>query len=309
MGTIRRLVALAVIGGGALLAGPAVAGADVLYDQTDSAATPNANSASPNYSPSNLFSVGNYDRTADDFMVPDGATWSINEVDVTGAYNANPGSVVNVYIYPDAGGQPGTASFTQEGITAAGGPNYQVPLTGVPNLTAGRYWITVQQDASGGGGYWSWGTRSVQSGAAAQWFRTAIGIIPCPTNMWTLRAACWPSGSPDQTFELKGTNLNPPLNSISLGKLALNKKAGTAKLTVKVPGPGTLVLSGKTVVKQRFDPRQAGSRKLLVKAKGKAKRKLNSAGKVKVKVKVAYTPAGGTTSTKTKTIKLVKRLG
>lgn len=100
----------------------------------------------------------------------------------------------------------------------------------------------------------------------------------------------------------------PPSNSFSFGKVALNKKAGTAKLTVKVPGPGTLVLSGKTVVKRRGAPKQAGSRKLLVKAKGKAKRKLNSAGKVKVKVKVAYTPAGGTVRTKTKTIKLVKRL-
>jgi hypothetical protein len=225
MGTIRRLVALAVIGGGALLAGPAVAGADVLYNQTDSAATPNANSGLPNYSPSNLFSVGDYNRTADDFTVPDGATWSIHDVGVTGAYNANPGSVVNVYIYPDAGGHPGTASFTQEGITATGGPNYQVPLTGVPNLTAGRYWITVQQDASGGGGYWSWGTRSVQSGAAAQWFRTAIGIVSCPTNTWTLRAACWPSDNPDQTFALRGTNLTPPP--------AATKPANTAPPRIK----------------------------------------------------------------------------
>ena len=106
-------------------------------------------------------------------------------------------------------------------------------------------------------------------------------------------------------------NVGPPAspsNYFSFGKLTLNKKAGTAKLTVRVPGAGTLVLSGKTVVKQRVAPKQAGSPKLLVKAKGKAKRKLNSAGKVKVKVKVAYTPAGGTVRTKTKTIKLVKRL-
>lgn len=226
-----RSFACLLLGAGALVlasAGPAVAGADILYNQTDSAATPNTNPGLPNYSPSNFFSVANYNRTADDFTVPAGATWSIHEVDAAGAYNANPGSVVNVYIYPDASGHPGTAFFTQEGITASGGPNYQVPLTGVPNLTAGQYWITVQQDASLGGGYWSWGTRSVQSGAAAQWFRNVFGPGPsCSTNVWTLRAACWPPGNPDQTFALKGTNLTPPPPPVA------TKPANTARPRIK----------------------------------------------------------------------------
>jgi uncharacterized delta-60 repeat protein len=127
----------------------------------------------------------------------------------------------------------------------------------------------------------------------------------------------YPTGGPGSAVasryiaDVEKSNVGPPAppsNSFSFGKVALNKRAGTAKLTVKVPGPGTLVLSGKTVVKQHAAPKRAGSPKLLVKAKGKAKRKLNSAGKVKVKVKVVYTPVGGTVRTKTKTIKLVKRL-
>ena len=39
-----------------------------------------------------------------------------------------------------------------------------------------------------------------------------------------------------------------PSNSFSFGKLKRNKRRGTATLTVEVPGPGTLALSGKGLV-------------------------------------------------------------
>ena len=86
-----------------------------------------------------------------------------------------------------------------------------------------------------------------------------------------------------------------------------------------VPGPGTLVLSGKGLVKQRpassSRPARAlaravgtaGKVKLKIRSKGKAKRKLSRAGRVKVKAKVTYTPTGGVPKTKTRRIKLVKQ--
>jgi hypothetical protein len=100
-----------------------------------------------------------------------------------------------------------------------------------------------------------------------------------------------------------------------LGKLKKNKKKGTAKLTVDVPGPGTVSLGGKGVKAQR--PRsgeritaakavtEAGTVTFPIKAKGKKKSKLNSTGKVKLKVNVTYTPAGGAADTETKPVKLV----
>jgi hypothetical protein len=93
-----------------------------------------------------------------------------------------------------------------------------------------------------------------------------------------------------------------PSNAFRFGKLKRNKQKGTALLTVVVPGPGTLTLTGKGVVKRRTT-----GNKLLVKAKGKSKRKLGRKGKAKVRLKVTFRPDGGTPNTKAKTVKLIKR--
>ena len=103
-------------------------------------------------------------------------------------------------------------------------------------------------------------------------------------------------------------NFSPSVSCL-LGKAKLNKKKGTALLPVTVPGPGTLTLSGKGAVDQTLAPDRADTVNLLVKAKGKAKRKLKHAGKVKVEVKASFTPAGGTSTSQTKSITLRKKLG
>ncbi len=110
-----------------------------------------------------------------------------------------------------------------------------------------------------------------------------------------------------------------PSNSFSFGKLKRNKRKGTAILTVIVPGPGTLALRGRGLVKQRLRGATrpasalaravsaAGKVKLKIRSKGKKKRKLHHIGSVKVKARVTFTPTGGTPKTKAKRIKLVKR--
>jgi hypothetical protein len=101
------------------------------------------------------------------------------------------------------------------------------------------------------------------------------------------------------------------LCSLDLGKLKRNKEKGTAILPVKVPGAGTVSLSGKGVVdRPGANPKRAKAAtttiKLKVKAKGKAKKKLNSDGKAKVKLTVTYAPAGGPPVIATKRVKLIK---
>jgi hypothetical protein len=197
---------LGVLGGivaGALIL-PAAASADVLYDQTDHATPPTANFSDPNFSPSNDYGTS-FDRTADDFTVPAGQEWSLNEVDVTGAYGGGtPGSQVNVYVARDSAGIPGPLVIDEQAITATGGPSYTIPLVSVPPLTPGTYWLTVQQD-NVFSAYWSWGTRSVQTGDAARWITT--GSTPnCSSLAWNLRTACFPGTSADQTFQLKGAS-------------------------------------------------------------------------------------------------------
>jgi hypothetical protein len=91
-------------------------------------------------------------------------------------------------------------------------------------------------------------------------------------------------------------------------KVELNKKKGTAELTVNVPGPGKLSLSGKTVKDANTTAADPGDEVLKVKATGKAKEKLADKGKVKVPVDVTFTPTGGDSATRSKTVKL-KRTG
>jgi DNA-binding beta-propeller fold protein YncE len=100
----------------------------------------------------------------------------------------------------------------------------------------------------------------------------------------------------------------PPSNEFSFGKLKRNKKKGTAKLTVTVPGPGGLELAKNSKVKgaeKRADA--AGDVKLSVKPKRKAKQKLAEDGRAKVRAEVTYTPDGGDPNTQSKRVKLVKR--
>jgi sugar lactone lactonase YvrE len=109
-----------------------------------------------------------------------------------------------------------------------------------------------------------------------------------------------------------------PSNSFKFGRTRLNKRKGTATIVVIVPGPGTLSLTGKGLVKQRpvgvshaasavaKTVSAAGKVKLKVRSKGTKKRKLNRSGKLKVKATVTYTPTGGDPNTKVKRIKLIK---
>jgi hypothetical protein len=103
-----------------------------------------------------------------------------------------------------------------------------------------------------------------------------------------------------------------PSNSFTLGKAKLNKKKGTASLTVNVPNPGELTGSGKgakvanaAVISKTVSA--PGKVKLTIRAKGKKQKTLNETGKVKVKPKITYTPTGGDPNTQSVKVKLKKR--
>lgn len=116
--------------------------------------------------------------------------------------------------------------------------------------------------------------------------------------------------SPRDDARLKG-NLSTevtigPDNEFKFGKLKLNAKKGTAKLFVKVPGPGKLVLSGEQVKKVTKTVKKAGNIGLPVKPKGNALELLDEEGSAKLRAKVAFTPTDGTVFKKTKKLKLIE---
>jgi hypothetical protein len=146
------------------------------------------------------------DQGADDFVVPKGKTWSISEVDVSGAYYTGSGPAVGetVFIRKNNSGLPGKtlkAYAAVKGTENAG--SFAIPLSPPAKLKAGTYWVTVQIDcAYDSCGEWTWSDRSVQNGYGAAWWNPGGGYGFCST--WDTLENCWKVG-PDFMFALKGT--------------------------------------------------------------------------------------------------------
>jgi hypothetical protein len=87
--------------------------------------------------------------------------------------------------------------------------------------------------------------------------------------------------------------ISPPSNSFRVGKLTLNRRKGTAKLTIFIPGPGKMTLAGAGLLRQATE--------------SKKRRKLAHQGKIKVTAKLTFLPTGGTARTKKKKIVLRMR--
>ena len=105
-----------------------------------------------------------------------------------------------------------------------------------------------------------------------------------------------------------------PSNEFSFGETKRNKRSGTAKLEVILPGEGEVAMEGSKVKPVSVDvnpsTRASGNAitvSLKVKAKGKAKKKLKTKGKAKVGIEVTYTPTGGDPNTLDKRLKLKKK--
>jgi hypothetical protein len=103
-----------------------------------------------------------------------------------------------------------------------------------------------------------------------------------------------------------------PTNKFNVGATTRNKKKGTATLTVDVPNPGELTVSGNgareaVAVTAKSVP-AAGPVALKIKATGKKKKKLNRTGKAKVAPTITYTPTGGAATSQSITLKLKKKL-
>ncbi len=99
-----------------------------------------------------------------------------------------------------------------------------------------------------------------------------------------------------------------PSNAFKLGKLKRNPHKGTAKLTVILPGPGTLALAGKGLLTRKPRQVKAGKTTLAIAAKGKWKRALQRTGKVTLRARVTFTPTGGDARTVTKKVMLALRI-
>jgi hypothetical protein len=98
----------------------------------------------------------------------------------------------------------------------------------------------------------------------------------------------------------------PPLGSsrFKLGKLKLNKKNGTATLSVEVPGPGDLTAKGKGIKRATAKAAKKGTVKLRLKPTKPGRKALEDKHKLAVKVAVTFDPVGGPRHTETRKVVL-----
>jgi hypothetical protein len=182
----------------------------VLYNQYDH---PSASSySSQNFEPS----LDGYDDfVADDFIVPAGQKWSINQVDVLGAYfnGSGPAASMNVFIYTEAITLPGTLldSRTNLSFTSVY-TNFAITISPTIMLPTGKYWLSVQANENfDPNGQWGWTGRTITSNYPAAWQNPGGGFGSQCTS-WKLRSSCIGGVSaPDQVFRLSGTISHPPL--------------------------------------------------------------------------------------------------
>ena len=195
----------------ALGAVPALAGAAVLHDQ-------NSGGDGTGFFSQPDTDSGTFSELADDFTVPDGQSWTIDQVDVTGHYDAGTGpvSAVDVRLYSNSGANlPDSQLFEELGIiplNGTAGPSFSIPLTGAPALSAGAYWVSVQAiGLNYPGNIWDWDNRAPQVGSPAA-ARTSF-LIPCLSPNWAPRSTGGCGGNaavPDQMFSVSGTASTPP---------------------------------------------------------------------------------------------------
>jgi hypothetical protein len=100
-----------------------------------------------------------------------------------------------------------------------------------------------------------------------------------------------------------------PSNEFTIGALTQDRKQGTATVTVNVPNPGILTLSGKGLKRRRVSKNiaVAGTVRFQIAAAGKKKRKLEKTGRVAMSTMMTYTPAAGEPASTLLTVKLRKR--
>jgi subtilisin-like proprotein convertase family protein len=173
-----------------------------LWDQSDG---PGSNSVgSQDFEPALSFFN---DEAADDFVVPAGTAWSIEEAFFVGGYSpgGGPAAALNVTVYADAAGTPGGVICSYpllDPIDLGGSLWAMLPHPCV--VRGGTYWIAAQarQDLATAG-QWYWLTRAAQNGNESHWRNPGNGygtgcLVFSPVS------SCLSGTEPDLRFWLAG---------------------------------------------------------------------------------------------------------
>jgi virginiamycin B lyase len=178
--------------------------------------------------------------------------------------------------------------------------------------------IPVALQCSSGGGARTYSIASGPSHGEISGFSLSAGTLTYTpdrgfsgTDSFRFAASNAGATSPIATATIQvapAPRIAPVPNDFTFGALTLNKKNGTARLAVEIPGAGGLELAETARVKgASASAAAAGEVTLIVKAKGRARRKLRNSGKARVTAEVTFAPIGGAPSAQATSLRLVKK--
>lgn len=150
---------------------------------------------------------------ADDFVVPSGQTWTVNQVAAKGLYYNGLGQAqyFNVTFYHDEAAMPGAevvgGSFVEATYTNDNGV-FTITLPEELVLPSGTYWVAVQARMDYmPDGQWAWFNRTTTSNSPAVWHNPGGAFnIPICINYARRGETCGVDPvSPDHVFQILGT--------------------------------------------------------------------------------------------------------
>lgn len=144
---------------------------------------------------------------ADDFVVPSGYIWKIDEVDVTGIYYQASIAATNadVIFYKDKNGKPGKiikARLDQKINNLGQWGSFSVKFDSTVKLKPGTFWLSFAPNSSFANSFdWGWEINSTIHGNQAMWENPGGGFGVCPT--WGTIGGCL-GYTGDLMFDLMG---------------------------------------------------------------------------------------------------------
>ncbi len=149
-------------------------------------------------------------QNADDFTIPEGAIYTINEVFVPGFFtqgSSEPPTAIKLQFFEDDNGVPGTEVFSESsdlsGTLSLTDTAYVFPLTMPLELTEGTYWMSLVPVMNSTTGRWNWLETNSDNGAAFHLI-DADNLFNAGFTDWTPSTSIINRKS-DLAFEIRGT--------------------------------------------------------------------------------------------------------
>ncbi len=180
----------------------------VLFSQLDNPAV-GGNVTSQNFEAANdAFDS----EVADDFVVPAGVNWTVDQVFAPGTYNpgSGPPASINVIFYANTANLPGAVVATRNAQTFTDAGNlgdFTINLSPTVALAPGTYWVEVQVNMNFvPTGQWFWDNRAAANNQGAA-FRNVGNGFGTGCTAFGRKTTCLPTQvGPDQLFQILGTS-------------------------------------------------------------------------------------------------------